>query len=72
MAGGLSESAMGRLEALEDGEAAVGFLASLVARGRSSYTVRTYARNEVDGVAIGRAATTVNHGSARWARSSAG
>jgi hypothetical protein len=43
MAGGLSESVMGRFEALEDGGEAVAFLASLVTRGRSSYTVRTYA-----------------------------
>jgi integrase/recombinase XerD len=94
MAGGLSESVMGRFEALDDGGEAVAFLASLVARGRSSYTVRTYAlglahflgwvsardirlvdvgrgevvadvaefaRGEVDGVSVGRAAATVNH-----------
>jgi site-specific recombinase XerD len=85
---------MGRLAALDGGEEAVAFLASLVARGCSSYTVRGYAlglahflewladqatalaavergdvavyvsqfaRHEVDGVMVGRAAATVNH-----------
>lgn len=94
MAGGLSQSTVMRLEAVVDGDPALSFLASLTARGRSSYTVRTYAlglahflewavarrvrladvervdvaayvtefaRNEVDGVAVGRAAATVNH-----------
>jgi hypothetical protein len=94
MAGGLSESVMGRFETLEDGGEAVAFLASLVTRGQSSYTLRTYAlglahflewaavrgvrlvdvdrgevvayvaefaRGEVDGVSVGRAAATVNH-----------
>jgi integrase/recombinase XerD len=43
MAGGLSSGAAGRLETLEDGGEAVAFLEWLVARGRSSYTLRTYA-----------------------------
>ena len=42
MAGGLSRSVVGRLEALEGGEDAIRFLESLAARGRSSYTVRSY------------------------------
>ncbi len=94
MAGGLSSAAVGRLEALDDGDEAVAFLQALASRGCSSYTLRTYAlglahflewlsaratrldeigrgdvvdyvaefaRNEVDGVAAGRAAATVNH-----------
>lgn len=94
MAGGLSRSVVVRLEALEGGEDALRFLESLAARGRSSYTMRSYAlglahflewfaarairladvgraeladyvagfaRNEVDGVPVGRAAATVNH-----------
>src|SRR4051812_40078206 len=94
MGGGLSHSAVERLEALEDGDEAAVFLRALASRGRSSYTLRTYAlglahflewlsaratrladvergdvvayvaafaRNEVDGVVLGRAAATVNH-----------
>lgn len=94
MAGGFSSGAVGRLEALEDGDEAGAFLSALASRGRSSYTLRTYAlglahffewlaaravrlvdvergdvvayigefaRNQVDGVAVGRAAATVNH-----------
>src|SRR4051794_23359036 len=94
MGGGLSRTAVERLEALEDGDEAVVVLRELASRGRSSYTVRTYAlglahflewlsdratrladvergdvvayvaefaRNEVDGVVLGRAAATVNH-----------
>jgi hypothetical protein len=90
----LSRGAVERLEALEDGDEAVAFLHALASRGRSSYTLRTYAlgvahflewlaaratrladvergdvvayvaefaRNEVDGVVLGRAAATVNH-----------
>jgi integrase/recombinase XerD len=94
MGGGLSRGAVERLQALEDGDEAVAFLRALASRGRSSYTLRTYAlgvahflewlaaratrladvergevvayvaefaRNEVDGVVLGRAAATVNH-----------
>jgi integrase/recombinase XerD len=94
MAGGLSSGAVGRLKALDDGDEAVAFLRALASRGRSSYTLQTYAlgiahflewlaartvrlddvergdvvayigefaRNKVDGVAVGRAAATVNH-----------
>src|SRR3954470_23458507 len=43
MAGGLSERAIARLAAFEGGAEATAFLAYLVARGRSSYTVRSYA-----------------------------
>jgi site-specific recombinase XerD len=43
MAGGLSERAVARLAALEGGAEATAFLVSLVARGRSSYTLRSYA-----------------------------
>jgi integrase/recombinase XerD len=94
MGSGLSSGAAERLEALEDGDEAEAFLQALASRGRSSYTLRTYAlglahflewlsaratrlgeiergdvvayvaefaRNEVDGVVLGRAAATVNH-----------
>jgi hypothetical protein len=94
MGGGLSRGAVERLEALEDGDKAVAFLQALASRGRSSYTLRTYAlgvahflewlaaratrladvergdvvayvadfaRDEVDGVVLGRAAATVTH-----------
>src|SRR3954454_7662207 len=43
MGGGLSHSAVERLEALEGGEEAAVFLRALASRGRSSYTLRTYA-----------------------------
>src|SRR4051794_6251115 len=43
MAGGLSDRAAARLAALEGGAEATAFLASLFARGRSSYTLRSYA-----------------------------
>lgn len=43
MAGGLSDRAVVRLVALEGGAEATAFLAGLVARGRSSYTLRSYA-----------------------------
>jgi hypothetical protein len=42
MAGGLSSDAFGRLQRLDGGDDAVAFLEALVARGSSSYTVRTY------------------------------
>jgi hypothetical protein len=42
MAGGLSSEAIGRLQRLDGGDHAVAFLEALVARGSSSYTVRTY------------------------------
>src|SRR4051794_32716046 len=42
MAGGLSDHVVARLAALEGGAEATAFLASLVARGRSSYTLRSY------------------------------
>src|SRR3954470_22358304 len=43
MAGGLSDRAIARLAALEGGAEATAFVAGLVARGRSSYTLRSYA-----------------------------
>lgn len=43
MAGGLSSDAVARLETLDGGDDAVAFLERLVACGRSSYTLRTYA-----------------------------
>ncbi len=42
MADGFSSGAIARLEALDDGEEAVAFLAGLAGRGSSSYTLRTY------------------------------
>jgi len=43
MAGGLSDRAIARLAALEGGAEATAFLTSLVAHGRGSYTLRSYA-----------------------------
>lgn len=42
MADGFWSGAIARLEALDDGEEAVAFLAGLAGRGSSSYTLRTY------------------------------
>lgn len=42
MAGGLSSGAVGRLEALNGNDEVAAFLAALVDRGLSSYTLRTY------------------------------